>query len=858
MGNHHFARVLWRSFFAFAVVVSLSPGAIAAPCRQQAPSKAGLRDGQNTKSVLRLSVIVHDENGNPVGQARVSLYTTAAGLPIRAVTDAAGRVDFVGLTSNPTRMVVEKGGFYALTIAEIRADEQQPVEVELSHTQELKQSVEVKASTEGIDPAQTAQQQTLNATEILELPYTTTRDIRTALPLLPGVLPDLGGQIHVNGSASNQTLYVLDGFDISEPATGLLELRVSTDAVRSIDAEGSRTSAQYGRGSAGVLAIETSMGDDHLRFYSTDFVPSVQQYKGLRFQDATPRFAFSGPIKKGKAWFYEAVDGEFDQNIYDNLPENANTDYYWRFSNLLRAQVNLAQGNRLTASLVEDRSRDDHAGLSITQPLSTTTTDLDSAHAANVKDQISWADGGLFEAGFGFVESNANNRPLGDQPYIEIPGSALGNFYLTSRTQARRYEVPAKLYIPPSKWHGEHQFLVGVDLERTNYDQFYSRNPFTIETCASPFTPPGCTAANSDLLVRSVTFEGKSSFSENDSDFAAFLQDRWSPAGRVLINPGVRFEYDSILGKTNVSPRIASTVALTADGETKLSAGAGLLYDRTDLNLLGLALSGERQDVFYAPNGVTPISGPITTQFEATPSLLERPRALNWSVGLERKLPGSLYLKTEFIEKRGMDGFDYTNVGGGMGPGGVPASGLFVLENQREDRYDGVTISARHTFRARYPVMISYTWSRARTNTDLASTLDDPLYGPQLPGPLPWDSPNRVVGWGWLPLVRGFTLGYTLDWHTGYPFSLTNQDQELVGFPERSRFPDFWQVDIHMEKQFLFRGYQWALRGGFNDITGSENPFLVDNNIDSPLFRQFTGLQHRAFTGRIRFIGRKK
>jgi hypothetical protein len=854
--NHHSIGVMGRSLFAFVAMLLVSSLAAAAPRAQQ--SRSEVRASHGGKRRLHLSLIVHDENGNPVGQARVSLYTAAGGSPIRAVTNAAGRIDFEGLTSNPVRMVVEKDGFYALTITEIHVEQEQPMEVELNHTQELKQSVEVKASTEGIDLAQTTEEQTLNATEILELPYTTTRDIRTALPLLPGVLPDLGGQIHINGSASNQTLYLLDGFDISEPATGLLELRVSTDAVRSIDAEGSRIPAEYGRGTGGVLAIQTSMGDDHFRFYATDFVPSVQQYKGLHFQNATPRFAFSGPIKKGKAWFYEAVDGEFDQNIYDNLPESGNTDYYWRFSNLLRAQVNLTQGNRLTASFVEDRSRDDYAGLSITQPLSTTTTDLDSAHSANVKDQISWADGGLFEAGFGFVESNAYNRPLGEQPYIEIPGSALGNFYLTSRTVARRYEIPADLYFPPSKWHGEHQLLVGFDLERTNYDQFYARNPFTIETCASPFTPPGCTAVNSDLLVRSVTFEGNSSFSENDSDVAAFLEDRWSPGGRLLVEPGVRFEYDSILRKTNISPRIASTVALTADGETKLSAGAGLLYDRTDLNLLGLALSGQRQDVFYAPNGVTPISGPVLTQFEATPSLLVRPRALNWSVGVERKLPASVYLKTEFIEKRGMDGFDYANVGGGIGPGGVPASGLFLLENQQEDRYDGVTTSARHTFRARYPVMISYTWSRAHTNTDLTSTLDNPLYGPQLPGPLPWDSPNRVVGWGWLPLVRGFTLGYTLDWHTGYPFSLTNQDQELVGLPDRNRFPHFWQVDIHLEKQFNFHGYQWALRGGFNDITGSDNPFLVNNNIDSPTFLQFTGLQHRAFTGRIRFIGRKK
>jgi hypothetical protein len=856
MPNKRAARVgLWCVIAILSIGTACAFESTARAQQSPPPSRASHPGDQQP---LRLALLVRDENGNPVGQARVDVYLNATAAPIRGITDAAGRVTFPNLSSNPVRMVVQKDGFYELTIADIHADEPQPVEVELSHTQELKQSVEVKASGEGIDPAQTAEQQTLNATEILGLPYTTTRDIRTALPLLPGILPDVGGQIHQYGSASNETLYELDGFDISEPATGLLELRVSTDAVRSIDAEGSRVSARYGSGSAGVLALETSMGDDHFRFSATDFVPSVQQHEGLKLQNVTPRFAFSGPIKKGKAWFYEAVDGEFDQNIYSNLPANADTDYFWRFSNLLRAQVNLTPGNRLTAGFVEDRSRDDYAGLSITQPLSTTTTNLDSTHLANIRDEMSWANGGLLTFGFGFIESHANNRPLGDETYVQIPGSAYGNFYLTSRAQARRYEIPANLYLPPAKWHGQHLVLVGIDIEHTSYDQFNFRAPYRIQTCASPSTPPGCNESNSTLLVRSVSFQGSPGFSESDSEVDEFIEDRWSPVSRILLQPGVRIEYDSLLGKGNASPRMASTFVLTSDGETKLSAGIGLLYNRTDLNLLGMALSGQRQDVFYAPDGVTPISPPVVTQFQAEPSLLARPRSLNWSIGVERKLPASVYLKAELIEKRGMNGFDYANIGGGVGAGGVPASGLFVLEDQREDRYDGVTISARHTFGGQYPIMISYTRSSARTNTALTSTLDNPLWGPQLPGPLPWDSPNRVVSWGWLPLIRGFTLGYTADWHTGYPFSLVNQDQELVGLPNRNRFPDFVQVDLHIEKQFLFRGYQWALRGGFNDITGSNNPFLVDNNVDSPTFLKFSGLQHRAFTGRIRFIGRKK
>ena len=347
--NNGIGMMLGRAAVLMFVLLAFWPATFAR-CAQQTTSQAQANDRQGSAQRFQLLIIVHDENGNPAGEARVTLYPANGGPPIRGATDAAGRLNFANLPTTPVRVVVEKEGFYALTISDVHLEQEQPIEVELSHTQEFKESVEVKASTEGVDTAQVAQQQTLNATEILELPYTTTRDIRNALSLLPGVLPDLGGQIHVHGSASNQTLYVLDGFDISEPATGLLQLRISTDAARSIEVEGSRTSVQYGRGSAGVLALDTSMGDDHFRFYATDFIPSVQNYHGLQFQNATPRLSFSGPIKKGKAWFYEAIEGEFDQNIFNGLPENANTNYYWRFSNLARVQINFTSGNRLTGS----------------------------------------------------------------------------------------------------------------------------------------------------------------------------------------------------------------------------------------------------------------------------------------------------------------------------------------------------------------------------------------------------------------------------------------------------------------------------------------------------------------------------
>jgi hypothetical protein len=218
-------------------------------------------------------------------------------------------------------------------------------------------------------------------------------------------------------------------------------------------------------------------------------------------------------------------------------------------------------------------------------------------------------------------------------------------------------------------------------------------------------------------------------------------------------------------------------------------------------------------------------------------------------------------MKAEFVEKREFDGLDYVDEGLAISPTGVPSSGIFTLRNERRDNYDAVSLAFRRTFRGQYPLFFSYTRSAARSNAVLDSTLDVPLFSAQLAGPLPWDSPNRILTWGAapfrLPWLHAFELDYAFDWRTGYPYNVLNLEQELVGFPGQARFPDFASLNLHVEKRFHLFGFEWALRAGFNNITDRADPTIVDNNIDSPTYGAFGNFARRAFTGRIRFLGKK-
>ena len=97
--------------------------------------------------------------------------------------------------------------------------------------------------------------------EIREDPVPSSHNLQNALPALPNV-----GQFNVPGARTEDTLYVLDGFEINDPAGGALDARVNVDAVREVDASTGRYGGQLPHAGAGILALDTDAGDDHWRF----------------------------------------------------------------------------------------------------------------------------------------------------------------------------------------------------------------------------------------------------------------------------------------------------------------------------------------------------------------------------------------------------------------------------------------------------------------------------------------------------------------------------------------------------------------------------------------------------------------
>ena len=795
--------------------------------------------GADEKGELLVTVV--DENGVAVPSARIALTPTGGqAQAVKGETDYAGRYKFTDLDPGVYRLRVEKEGFYAVTHDEVRVGETQVTDVTLNHEREFYEAVNVVASPATIDPQKTVSTHSLESREIIDLPYTVPRDIRYALPLLPGVLQDASGQLHVDGSSTRQIQDVLDGFNITDPATGSFDMRVNVDALRSVDVESSRYAAQYGKASGGILSMNSGMGDDRFRFSGTDFVPSLASHNGLYINTWTPRGAVSGPIVKGKAWFLLAPEGEYDLNVVNGLPPGADRNSIWRFGNLAKVQVNLTPRNILTSSFLVNEFCDYHAGLDLFNPISTTVNRNESVDFVTLKDQSLLSNGMLMEFGVAYSRFQSGEHPMGTQTYVITPDSTSGNYFETAEGHSGRLQGIANLVLAPiAKW-GRHEFKVGFDADHITYDQAYQRGGIRI-------------LREDGTLSRTVSFPGSPSFSKDNAEVGAYVQDHWSVSDRLLLDPGVRFDWDQIVHQGLVAPRLAASYVPSRGGNTKIVAGVGLYYDASNLEIYTRGLQGQRIDTFYDSTGQVLTRPPVESVFQVGPNLKQE-RFLNWSVGVERRLPTSIYLRTEFVEKRGHDGWTYINPC--SGPLGC-FTGQFTLDNQRRDRYDALGVTLRRTFKQDHAFFASYTRSAARSNAVLNFNIDNPVFAPQAGGALPWDSPNRLLTWGILPLWKKYDLAYTADWHDGFPFNVVNEDQELVGAPSSRRYPNYFALNAALEKRVDLFGFQWALRAGFDNITNRHNPFAVDNNIDSPHFLAFSSVGGRALTGRIRLLGRK-
>jgi Carboxypeptidase regulatory-like domain len=796
-----------------------------------------------------LSGRVVDDNDAPVAGARITMRR-GEGEAREAQSGPTGDFRITAPGPGDYLIGVAQTGYFEIVAKPVHIDAAgAEVTLVLNAQREVFQSVQVGALPDPVAPDQTQRNERLSGTEVNDIPFPASNTLRNSMKLMPGVLQDPTASLHFHGGAEYQTQYTLNGFDITNPIDGRFATRLAVEGVRSLDLSTAIETAPYGRGSAGTLAIQSENGTDHFHYTATNFIPGLQTQNGFTIGDWTPRVGVSGPIIKGRAWFADSFDGNYNTGYVSGLPKGQNTNAGWAAGNLLHTQVNAARGNIVYVDFLSNFDHQAHLGLGPLDPPSTTSSLTDHQWLAGVKDSQSWGSGNLVEFGFAWQSLYRAQLPVGDQPYILSPNGRTGNYFFTSHGTGRRDQIFANLFPRARQAWGRHQLQIGADAQWLNYD---TNNQRTGVTVISP----------SGLPLYATTFTGSGIFKVSDTNASWYVNDHWQPTGALTVDAGLRLDWDRLVGRTAPSPRIGFAWAPFHDARTKISGGYALLRDAVNLSLFSRPLDQAAVTVPYTAAGAP--EAPLVNTFSIG-SDLRFPRYDQFAAGAAHSFAHGITADVNWMRKRGRDGFVYAPVGAqppiSIQPQllGYGFGGDYILSNLRRDQYDEESLTVRQNFGDQFGWLASYVHSRDVSNAVLDIQSDQPLQSLSAFVPTPWDAPNRLLGWAYLPIPRlgkNWAVATLVDWRSGFPFSPVNEAGIVEGVVNSLRYPSNFDLNLHIERRVTLRGYRFAIRVGGNNLTGHRNPTAVNNIVDAQEYRQFYGDEGRHFVVRIRMFGR--
>ena len=783
----------------------------------------------------QISGIVQDENSQPVAGVEVVLRSSnLTRITERTTTDDLGKFRFDATPSGQYTLDFDRTGFFRLSgySLDVRPGSNE-IMVVLNHEYELRSDLDVLSTPHEIVPQQMRHEEQLAGYEIREDPVPSSHNLKNALPALPQVVQDSTGQLHVAGARAEDTLYTLDGFQINNPANGTFDVRVNVDSVREADMSTGRYGAQFANAGTGVLALQTDTGDDHRRFRITNFLPSLSLERGPHLGNWFPRVNFSGPLKKGRLWFSDGASTQHDFTLVHELTPGSDISQQWSGDNLLRGQYNLTPSQSLQGNFLYNGSKATRVGLNAFAPASTTVDIHAHRYFVSARDQII-INNGLIEIGVASDTNRADRLPQGSEAYLLTPAGPRGNYFESQVQKSARWQGLADATLSDRHWRGTHEFRFGFNIDRTRLDQASKRSPVDVQQLDS-------------ATVRQVTFLGNGSVSVSTRQSGSYAQDAWQMRRDLILQSSFRIDENDFIGKFTPQPRFVLNW-IPGQHSSKFSIGWGLYYQPIYSSLIAQAHDQSRRDILIDIQQNS--SQAILTSFRTGQDLRQpffEMGSAEWQQQWNERTSSSVHL----MQRTQHHGLSYEDASSD------PLVRDMQLADRRKDRYDSAELMLRRSLRAGSDVMVDYTYSRARSNQVFNYSTADLVIAAQAGGRLPWDAPHRVISRGDFPTkIWALLFTYFAEYHTGFPFSAVNSRYVVVGIPNSDRYPAYFSLNVGAEKRFPFHRRQWAVRLSVINVTGYHSFNAVVNNVDAPNFHTFAGGQSRAFTFRLRLVGR--
>ncbi len=235
---------------------------------------------------------VRDNNGEPLPQANVVLQLDGNNTQFGTSTDEYGEYIIINISPGSYDLLVSATGYRRQLIQGIEISVNQTTNrdpVRLEPGDNTLEAITFTAKRKKIDTDRVGTERTIDMGNLSDLSVSNVDDI---MALQPGVT-NVGGEIRVRGSRSNEVNFTVDGMSVSDPVDGGSALQVDTDAIADMKVYTGALTAEFGNAQSGMVNIVTRAGYPEYRGkveWNTDHLVDDGRNQDL------VRFNFGGPV----------------------------------------------------------------------------------------------------------------------------------------------------------------------------------------------------------------------------------------------------------------------------------------------------------------------------------------------------------------------------------------------------------------------------------------------------------------------------------------------------------------------------------------------------------------------------------
>jgi hypothetical protein len=274
----------------------------------------------------RIVGTISDTTGAVIAGVRVTVTNTATGVTRRTTTGSDGFYQVLALPIGNYKVTAEHEGFRTLISSEQKLLINQALRIDIKmEVGAINQTIEVGAQAAPIETVSPTLGQSVTGRTLTNMPLNG-RDVLDLAALQPGVTEKNddswgAGNYSIGGGRSDSVTYLLDGGTNNDLEDNSNLLDPNPDAIAEFRLLTNNYTAEYGRNGGGIISVEVKSGTNQYHGSLFEFfrnrVLDANDYfaiqQGLPRQDLKRNqygATFGGPIRKGRAFFFLAYQGQ--------------------------------------------------------------------------------------------------------------------------------------------------------------------------------------------------------------------------------------------------------------------------------------------------------------------------------------------------------------------------------------------------------------------------------------------------------------------------------------------------------------------------------------------------------------------